>query len=221
MLTLESALITKKPDWFYTYHIGNNIQWENDFEKENIIYLKAHYNFKRIYFCASYFFLDNYIYLDRTAHPRQLTTYTSLLSANLKYALKLRNWNFDFDLIYQTTPDSYISVPELVGSFSIYLSKSIFGNVAVLQPGIEVFYNTEYYADTYMPALRSFYSQNDELIGGEIYADAFLNIKIKRTLFFLRYQHANAHFTNAYYMTPGYPMKDPTFRFGLSWKFHD
>jgi len=221
-LTLESTINKKTPDWFYTYHMGNNIRWENDdFVKENMLNLKAHYKFKGLYLAASYLLLDNYVYLDETAHPKQLTGSTSLISANLRYAIKLGKWSFDADLRYQKSNDNIISVPDFIGNSSLYFTNSIFGNVAVLQPGIEIFYNTAYYANAYMPAIRSFYTQRDEKIGNKIYADVFLNVKIKRTLFFLRYQHANSRFSKAYYMTSGYPMQDVALRFGISWKFYD
>ena len=222
MLMLESAYIKKRPDWFYTYHQGNNIRWNFDdehFNEEKIFYFKAHYKYKGLYLGASYFKLDDYIYLDETAHPVQSST--SLLSANLRYDLQLGNWNFDIDLVYQKNKENIISVPEFLGSLSIYYTKSIFQKVAILQPGIEFFYNTSYYADAYMPAIRSYYAQSDMEIGNKIYADLFLNVKIKRTLFFLRYHHANASFSKAYYMTPHYPMQDAALRFGISWRFYD
>ncbi|MCK4638509.1 MAG: hypothetical protein KAT33_03750, partial [Bacteroidales bacterium] len=59
-------------------------------------------------------------------------------------------------------------------------------------------------------------------IGNYFYADVFLNFKIKRVLFFVKYQHFNAGFSGYnYYTVPHYPMQDAAFKFGISWKFYD
>lgn len=222
LLSIESAYIKKTPDWFYTYHIGNNLRWENDdFNKENILTLTANYKYKGLYLSASYTSFGNYVYLDDSAHPRQLTTSTSLTTANLRYVLKYRKWSFDVDLIYQKSDGNYINRPELIGNSSIYFTNSIFGGAAILQPGIEIFYYTAYFADAYSPAIRSFYTQNDEKIGNKIFASIFLNVKIKRTLFFIKSQHTNAKYSKAYYASPGYPMQDVVIKFGVSWRFYD
>lgn len=221
-LTIESAYIKKTPDWFYTYHMGNNLRWENnDFNKENILSIKATYKFKGLYLSASHTSFGNYIYLDDSAHPRQLTTSTSLTSVNLRYILKYRKWSLDLDLIYQKSDANYINRPEFIGNSSIYFTNSIFGGAAIIQPGVEVFYYTAYFADAYSPVIRSFHTQNDEKIGNKIYGSIFLNVKIKRTLFFLKSQHTNARYSHAYYASPGYPMQDVAIKFGVSWRFYD
>lgn len=222
LLTFETSFIRKQPDWFYTEYQGNNIRWDNnDYVKENIFYFKSQYHYKTLKFKISYYLFDNFVYLDENAHPLQFNSSVSVVSANLRYKLKIKDWRFDFDMIYQKSSKKFIAVPEFIGSSTVYVTKNIFGNNTLIQPGIEAFYNTSYYAYEYMPAIRSFYYQNNEKIGNKIYAGIFLNFLIKRAMFFLRYQHTNAFFSKAYYMTPSYPMQDAIFRFGLSWKFYD
>ncbi len=222
LLELEGGFSQKSPDLFYTYYKGNNIRWENnDFEKENALFLKGQYSYKSLKAGLAYYLLDQYIYLDGTAHPKQSNDAISILRANLNYILKHKDWTIDIDLTYQKTSDNTINLPDFIGSANLYLTKNLFQGAAIIQPGIDVFYNTSYYADSYMPALRSFYSQSTQKIGNKIYAGVFLNARVKRTLFFVRYEHLNALFSKAYYMTPNYPMQDAIFRFGLTWKFYD
>jgi len=71
-----------------------------------------------------------------------------------------------------------------------------------------------------MPALRQFYLQNEKKTGNYIYADFFINCKIQRVRFFVKYQHFNAGLMGYnYYMIPHYPMQDAAFKFGMSWIF--
>jgi hypothetical protein len=105
---------------------------------------------------------------------------------------------------------------------AVFVTMQLFQGATTIQPGIEVFYNTSYYADAYMPALRSFYTQDKKEIGNFIYADIFFNFRIKRARMFLKYSHFNSLFgDNNYYAVPSYPLMDAGFRFGISWKFFD
>ena len=73
-----------------------------------------------------------------------------------------------------------------------------------------------------MPALRSFYLQNEKEIGNYVYMDVYLMLRVKRAVIFLKYQHFNAGWLGySYYMTPHYPMADAAFKFGVSWVFYD
>ena len=99
---------------------------------------------------------------------------------------------------------------------------SLFGNAAILQPGIDLFYNTSYFADGYMPVTRQFFAQQDKKIGNYVYMDLFVNLMIKRFRFFVQMQHLNAFWSsNNYYMVPHFPMQGQAFKFGLSWNFYD
>ncbi len=83
-------------------------------------------------------------------------------------------------------------------------------------------YNTEYYADAYMPALRAFYSQQSYKTGNYPYIDAFVNIRVKRAKMFLLVEHLNAGLMNYdYFMVPSYPMPDRAIKFGIAWAFYD
>jgi hypothetical protein len=109
-----------------------------------------------------------------------------------------------------------------MGDVTLYYTQQLFGGAATLQPGLNFFYNTSYYADSYNPALRSFYLQDKKEIGNYLYMDVFINLKIQRARIFVTYTHFNAAFMGkTYFTTPSYPMQDGAFRFGVSWRFHD
>lgn len=73
-----------------------------------------------------------------------------------------------------------------------------------------------------MPALRSFYLQDEKEVGGYVHADFFIDFQVKRTRFFVKFQNLlSVAGENFYYQIPHYPLQDLSFKFGLSWRFHD
>ena len=46
--------------------------------------------------------------------------------------------------------------------------------------GFDLFYNSKYYSDAYMPPLTTFYRQSEKQLGNHFYFDAFLNVQLKR-----------------------------------------
>jgi hypothetical protein len=73
-----------------------------------------------------------------------------------------------------------------------------------------------------MPALRSFYWQEEKKTGNYYYADVFISLMIKRFRIFIKYQHLNELWSESrYYMVPHYPQQGAAFKFGLSWSFYD
>jgi hypothetical protein len=88
--------------------------------------------------------------------------------------------------------------------------------------GVDVYYSTKFKGYSYMPALAQFYLQDEKIIGNYPLMDAFLNIHIKRTRFFLKLQHFNSQwFEQNYYSAVGYPYNQLQFKFGISWIFND
>ena len=46
--------------------------------------------------------------------------------------------------------------------------------------GFDLYYNTSYYANAYMPSLAVFYQQKEKMLGNHPYVDVFLNVRLKR-----------------------------------------
>jgi hypothetical protein len=115
-----------------------------------------------------------------------------------------------------------LRLPAFLGNLGIYYTQPLFSGAATLQPGLSFFYNSAYYASSYNPAIRSFYLQDHKETGNYLYMDVFINLKIQRARFFFTYTHFNAGWMGYdYYTTPGYPMQDGAFKFGIAWRFHD
>jgi hypothetical protein len=90
------------------------------------------------------------------------------------------------------------------------------------QLALDLFYNTPYYGDAWMPATQQFYLQNNTKTGNYLYADVALNFKIKRARLFLKLSHFdNGLMGYDYFTVPHYPMQNRAFKFGVSWLFFD
>ncbi len=216
-------LAKQKPGWFYQQYSSNNFFWDNDFVSTDISVLSFYYKRHRLKTGIEYHQMNRYVGLDEMAMPHQSEGSINVLKAIVFKDFRFSIVGIDAKLAYQKASDeTFIALPEIMADVAVFVTIPLFKGATTIQPGIEVYYNTSYYADAYMPALRSFHIQNGKEIGNFIYADFFFNFRIKRARMFLKYSHFNALFGQYnYYMVPSYPLMDEGFRFGISWKFFD
>jgi hypothetical protein len=216
-------LASQKPGWFYQSYSGNHFRWENDFKAVGKNILSLYYKRHRLKAGIEYQQLSSLVILNQEALPVQADKDISLFKAIVYKDFRFSIVGIDTKVAYQNASDeSFIAVPDLLADVTFFVTLPLFQGATTIQPGLRVFYNTSYYADAYMPALREFYTQRNKEIGNFIYADVFLNFRIKRARMFFKYSHINALWgPYNYYMVPSYPMMDAGFRFGISWKFFD
>lgn len=213
----------KSPDLFFDYVYSNHFRWDNSFLKQEIF--GAHLEFECNYLKIKIVYNDifNYLYLDKNAFPNQYGAHIRVLSTYINKTFNFWKFGWDTRLLYQHTFDAYVvHLPDLVINSSFYIKLDLFKKALNTCLGIEVYYNTPYYADNYMPAVRDFYMQDQRKTGNFIYGDIFLDLKVKRARLFLKVQNVSEGlFGHDYYLTPHYPLQDRSFKFGVSWMFND
>ncbi|HSG67564.1 MAG TPA: putative porin, partial [Bacteroidales bacterium] len=216
-------LAKQKPGWFYQQYSGNHFTWDNDFVSTDISLLSLYYKREKLKAGIEYIQMKNYVALNYNAQPEQNTANISMIKAAIYKDFHFSIVGIDSKLAYQSLSDNtLISLPDFLADVAVYVTLPLFKGATIIQPGIEVFYNTSYYASAYMPALRSFYMQDYKEIGNFVYADLFFNFRIKRARMFFKYSHINSLFGGYdYFSVPSYPLMDAGFRFGISWKFFD
>ena len=210
---------------FNIYYSSNHFRWDNEFRKQSFLINAFTYHYKKLQAGFNLINIGSFVYFDTLGFPDQLEEGEgiSILNIHLRKLFTLGNWSIDGRVIYQkASKTEAIRVPEFIGDLSIYYTKDLFKQAAILQTGIDALYNTSYQAYAYMPATRSFYIQNNKEVGNYVYVDVFLNLQIKRARLFLKYINIGSllEYYN-YYTVPSYPMKDGGFRFGISWMFYD
>ncbi len=222
-ISITGKYSLQQPAWFYSHYQGNSYQWDTSWLKQGLISGGFKYFFKFIETGINVGRITNFIYLDTLSMPRQFQPEFGYMNLFLNGDVDIWRFKFKTQLLYQTIQGtSLLRLPAFMGNLAVYYTQPLFHGAATLQPGLNFFYNTAYYADKYNPALRSFYLQDEKEIGNYLYMDVFINLKIQRARFFFTYTHFNASFMgHTYYTTPGYPMQDGAFKFGVSWRFHD
>ena len=128
--------------------------------------------------------------------------------------------------MYQKTNanDTILSLPEFSLYNSTYFQFNIVRNVLKAQIGFDFYYDTEFYAPAYNPAIGQFHSQNEKNLGNYPYFDVFVNAKWKRVRIFALLEHANTILklnNRNYFSALHYPRNDWWIKLGISWNFYD
>jgi len=150
-----------------------------------------------------------------------------VLTVTGEKAFRVWKWHSINKLAFQQTshPD-VLSLPALAVFSSNYLEheinfKATQGKLTTML-GFDLYYNTSYYANAYMPSLAVFYQQKEKMLGNHPYLDVFLNIRLKRVRFFLKYEHLNSGWLEKNFFTAlHYPMNQRYLKMGISWTFYD
>lgn len=146
-----------------------------------------------------------------------------LCQAALLVRLQWRWLHLDMLQILQHSTDKVqADVPLLASKNSIYADFTLFRNALRMQIGADVRYFSSFASDTYDPATSLFYNQNTE-VGDYLWADAFINLQIKRASIYVKAGHFNALWENhpRYFLLPHYPGTRFGLFWGMTWNFFD
>jgi hypothetical protein len=223
-IRISGGMTNTTPDYLYNHYYSNHYKWENSFDKTYELKLGVAYEkpFRRFKAGFKYSIINNFIYWDEAALPAQAKSEFSVAQIFLNKDFKFGPLNLQNSFLFQkSTTDKYLHVPQLSTKNAMFLN-GIISKVLTFQMGFELRYDSKYYADYYSPALGTFYVQQNEKIGNYPWIDAFINLKIKRTRFYVKYNNLGNKFVRSgYYTTPGYAAQIASACFGLSWTFYD
>lgn len=224
LLSAEGWYQDISADIFQEHWQDNHFKWENNFNKQHEVVLKARIDWDNIHLHtgANYVMMSNFIYNDENALPSQFNGEFSVLGLwfNKEFYLGPIRWNNKV-LFQQSTNNTVVHLPSVNFNFSLSLNGVLF-KVMKYQLGTEIYYNTKFYADKYEPSTTRFYVQNDILTGGYPLLNAFINAKLKRTSAFAQLTHYNSNFSGGeFFSSPFYPINQWAFRFGFLWSFYD
>lgn len=210
--------------YFVKRQYSNHFIWEyKDFIKRDLFSGKIGYEIKKFSInpYLQGFRITNSLYFDTYAYPKQFLYDIYVLKTGVSAKFKFMKFNFYPNLFYQNISEKKIlPMPDFVTSTSIFYSSKLFKSALELQIGADLFYYSSYFGNSYMPATGVFYLQNEIELGNYPYVDLFMNVKIKRAKFFIKYEHANAGLNGFNYMeVPYYPNGGRALRVGLWWGF--
>lgn len=228
-LTLYGKLQNYRPGYWYNNYYSNHFTWKNNLNNVTETTITAIYNHpaRKLKARASYSLMDQYVYFDTLASPTQSPEILSVFALSLEKDFILGRWNFLNHLIFQRSDHNEIfPLPALLLKQTTYFQHNFHFDLTngdlLTQWGFDLFYHTPYFGYAYMPAIGQFFLQREKKIGNYPFLDVFINVKLKRTRFFLKYEHVTSGLLGENYFTVlHYPMNQRVFKFGLSWTFYD
>jgi len=211
------------PEYYFKQYSTNTFKWNNDFKTIEISKINLNVSINGYTLNAGLSRVQHYVYLDKTITPQQYEKGILLSELNFSKQFNSRHWLANvFVNVQKSVPDSIITLPLLIGKASICYDIILFKKALHAQIGLSATYHSKWESQAYMPVLRVFYRQDFYTAGNYPYADAFINLNVKRARLFFKYEHFNSFFTGYRYMIiPGYPQDDAGFKFGISWVFFD
>lgn len=222
---ISAAMESESANFFYNEYNGNHQQWKNSFDSQvrtnfSIEYFNDKYKLK---IGARIDNIDSYIYFDTEALVKQYDDKLTVFTAFLDKDIRLGHFNFNQRLVLQNSSNKdVLPLPKLTLYSNNYYSNTFFKDALDVQIGFSVRYNTSYYAPSYMASITQFHLQKEVKLGDLPLLDVFLNFRIGRTKFFVKYEHLNSFIgTKNYFNTLHYPLNPASLKYGLVWTFYN
>ena len=212
-----------EPSYFYKKYTSNHFIWDNDFGKTRRMKVGGEFNIKRwrTKLNVGVENIQNYIYFDNNSLPRQESSMIQVFHAKLNQDFKFGVFNWENEIVYQkSSKPSIIPLPELSVYSNMYLLFRI-AKVLHVQLGVDCRYYTKYKSEAFQPATLTFHTQDEIEVGNYPFMNAYINMKLKQTRFFVMMSHVNQGIFggNNYFSLPHYPLNPSMFQMGLSIDF--
>ena len=225
-LGLDATFQAYRPDYVFQNFKSNAFIWENNFSKINtqsvsgFITTRKFRNNIKLHITQTQ--VSGWTFIsENDFRPRQVDESISITQAKLDKTMQIGKFHFEHQIIYQTSNNKAIPLPEFF-AFLRYTYRARFFGISKFQLGFDVFYNTSYFGMGYHPSQRMFFVQGNTKIGNYPIVDPFLVCEIKKASFFVKYEHVNQdRIRTGMYSTPHYPVSQANLRFGLRWRFYD
>lgn len=224
-LAAEAYLKNLKPRYLQEHFHSKYFWWDKNLGDTRRVYVggKLHIPFTNTTLSAGVENVQNYIYFDQNKNIAQESGNVQILSARVDQNIKLGIFNWDNQVVYQTSSNQeVIPLPKLSLYSNMYLRAKIV-NELTLQFGVDAHYHTKYYAQGYEPALLQFYNQREKQIGNYPISTVYANMHLKQTRFYLMYYNIASAFwkPREYFSLPGYPVNPMVLKLGVSVNLHN
>ena len=228
-----------KPSFYYRNYHARHFWWENDMEKTIHTRLMGTLKFGKTnttlrvavdeiknyaYFTQSYNITEEYLRTGLTVKPEQSASPINMLTAQLFQDFRYGIINWENVITYQhSSNQDVIPVPALNVYTNLYLKFRVV-KVLNIELGADMRFFTSYTAPDYSPALGQYTVQGNGdqnvKVGNYPIINAYANVHIKHTRFFVMMSHINAGSGDKnQFLVPHYPLNNSLFRFGVSWNF--
>ncbi|MBP8777126.1 MAG: putative porin, partial [Bacteroidaceae bacterium] len=215
----------KLPAFYYRHYRSNHFRWDNDLDKEFRSRVEGELSWARTHtrLRGGIENIKNYTYLNSEALPTQEAKNFQVFDFQINQDFRMGILHWDNEAIYQHSTNKALPLPDLSLYSNLYLDTYLAKRVMHVQMGVDVRYFSEYDAPTYTAALGQYNLQSTEdkvSIGGYPLVSAYVNVRVKKTRFFVQMYHLNQSNGN-YFTVPHYPLNPSLLKMGLSVYFYD
>ncbi len=225
---ISAAQKKQSPDFIYSHYSGNHYTWLNNFYSSTQTdvfgtWMQPLGKNNTIAVTGGMQLFQDPIYFNENSIPEQFLGTVQNLSARVHLTLGTKIVKSITDFSWNKLPDqSVLRIPEFLIRESIFGDFKLFKKALQMQTGVDAFWYSSYFGDTYNPNLSQFYLQNIKKTGNYLYLSPWVSIKVKSVRIFVKADHVNAGLMGRnYYLIPHYPQNDFALKFGLSWVFND
>lgn len=224
-----------QPGFKEQFYSGAHHRWDTAFSNIQSSQINGyiHYRSKAFNLSPGLTFtrLKNYTFFQQTedstdVRPLQSSGNQVIFSPEVRLSITfLKHWNISTQVIYTKlveNANNAIRIPELFVNAQISYAGIHFNGNFDIHAGIDLHWNSPYYAPSYQPALMQFYNQDQFKVDAFPVVEPFLNAKIKRGRIFVKYTNlVQAIRKTGYFATPYYPGQRNVIDFGFDWSFYD
>jgi hypothetical protein len=204
----------------YTIYENQYYKWDTTFNKESITQVYGTLQSKRLRFAAGIrnYLIDNYLYVDQYGRSDQYTKPFNITQIWVNKSFRYGMFILDNDLVYQqSTAGAPVNIPAILGRHRLSVETAMFKTALKIAAGVEIRYNTAYFAPGYDPLLSRFYYQNSDFVANAPEGSVFFNFRIKRFRAYIMGDQLQELITRNAINYPGYPAQDAMIRFGFTW----
>lgn len=205
------------------HYISNHFAWDNDFGKTRRLRAGGSISvpLTSTTVSAGVENVQNLVYFNESALPAQSGSSVQVFSASLRQNFRFGIFNWQNRLTYQTSSDdAVIPLPKFAIYSNMFIQFKV-AHVLDVQFGVDCDYYTKYKSVAYQPATMSFYNQREKDCGNYPFVNAYLNLKLSKTRFYVMFSHVNQGLFGGdnWFSMPGYPLNPRRFQLGLSIDF--
>jgi Putative porin len=224
-LDLGYYLVSASPTLMQERFYSSVLAWNNKLDNSlaSVFYGKLKYKINDIELSpsGSYSILGKTIYFDTLANPQQTNKVITILQIGTGILYKKGKFTNLNQLYFnvKTGPD-LIRMPSFMANSRVSYDFK-YAKILFMQLGLELNYKSAYYANAYMPVTQQFYLQDKFKVKPGLLADVFLNMRLNRVRFLVKYSQLNQLVLGDYYVGPNFKGLKGGVSFGLNWPLFD
>ena len=220
-----------RPGFLYSQYLGTHDYWNNSFKDIAGLKLEGFLKtpFKKFYLSPglTYTLLSNYVYFRKddfkqaqTVMPVQSKSIINVANPQVRLGVSvgkhLRLSGSVINNLILTDDEGAMKIPDWLINSQIAWEDLWFKKNLQVQIGFEATQRSAYHAMGYDMTIQQYYVQNDVMVGSAFIADVFLNAKLKRGRWFVKYHNLmQLGKKTGYLITPNYPGQRNILDFGF------